>query len=135
MLAIHRAFQVDARIAYESLNYIITSRLLPSTPTSNELKCSTQIYLDKVCVTYVVFATKDPAFISVSDISELEKTMTAIVQRTNNGLSETATHAAQTLIWKAVGAAIPDVAEGWTRLLRHPVFDNAGPINKARIGR
>lgn len=39
--------------------------------------------------------------------------------------SAKATHAIQTLLWKA----------GWNSLLCHSVFENAGPINKARIGR
>ena len=135
MQAIHRTRQADTKIAYDSLKYLITSRLLPEVATSNESEDSVQVYLEKACITYIHFATKDPASISVAEINELEKILNAAIQKTTRSLSETATHAAQTLMWKAVGASNPGIAERLTALLRHPLFDNAGHLNKARIGR
>jgi hypothetical protein len=104
-------------------------------PASCEPENSIQIYLEKACVTYVFVTATDLGSISVAEIDELEKTFTVIARKSKHGLSQAATHAAQTLMWKAVGMSTPDMAERWLGLLRHPLFDNAGHINKARVGR
>ncbi|KAF4551924.1 Meiosis protein SPO22/ZIP4-like protein [Elsinoe fawcettii] len=53
--------------------------------------------------------------------------------------SEQATHAAQTLLWKATEAASeanhPDIAEKWCRLSAHRLFAKAGNTNKIKIAR
>ncbi|OBT69660.1 hypothetical protein VE03_00976 [Pseudogymnoascus sp. 23342-1-I1] len=54
-------------------------------------------------------------------------------------LSASATHAAQTLLWKRIESNYGDgnyeAAEDWCRLAMHRVFEQAGDLNKAKIVR
>ena len=91
-------------------------------------------YVETACVTMTLFVSTDKDT-DGDDVDQLDQTFDSIVQLGGNALSAKATHATQTLIWKASGMCNANLADKWCVLLRHPLFDNAGQINKARIGR
>ena len=135
MQTLHVARRVSVEAACFALSELITARLLDDLPNDEDTESSLPIYIEKACVTYVYFASNDPNSISSSLIDQLQHTLELIIRRTGRTLSPKATHAAQTLIWKATGEANADSADRWCELLRNPLFDSAGQINKARIGR
>lgn len=84
------------------------------------------------------------SWISTSDahagnaLEQLQDTFD-LVHESNFSLSAPATHAAQTLLWKKVEAAVgqeqDDTAEAWCRLCLHPLLEKAGAQNKVKITR
>ncbi|KAF2741108.1 SPO22-domain-containing protein [Polyplosphaeria fusca] len=75
----------------------------------------------------------DNGFESLREICDLTQ------RNTRAPLSAPAAHAAQTLLWKMVEAAHNQEnfaeAEAWCSLCLHPLFDNAGTLNKSKIAR
>ena len=134
MQAIHQARRVDNDIAYSALKELITRRLLPNLSDNEDDDITLHEYLETACVTYTLFAT-DHGTASRTTVSDLQKTFDAIVQRSRAPLSPKATHAAQTLIWKASGAADPKLAEVWCNLMQHSLFDRVGHVNKSKVAR
>jgi hypothetical protein len=134
MHTIHRAHKVSIEVACSALQQLITNRLLNDLPQDGYVQNCTLEHIEKACVTYVHFASSDPRG-GLSTIDGLQAVLYVVVQRSGKVISAKATHAAQTLIWKAAGAGDPKMADRWCRLLRHPVFDGAGHINKAKIAR
>ena len=134
MQTIHRARRVSAETACNAIRRLITERLLQDLTDEGDTGSSNIDYMEKACVTYTLFASTDLRE-SRAATDALRNTLDAVVQRRNNVLSPKATHAAQTLMWKAVGASDPETAEVWCTLLRHPLFEAAGQTNKARIAR
>nr|POE46882.1 hypothetical protein CFP56_00214 [Quercus suber] len=124
--------------ALSGLHDLIVKRLLPDLDSEVSLDSSSWIRVEKAVVTYVMFATADSKEPKSERMSNLKLLLDFIQHRCQQPVSTEATHAAQTLMWKAMGA-IPEsdaaTAEGWCLLLRHPIFANAGRINKARIWR
>lgn len=135
MQATHRARRVSVELACHGLGELITARLLEDLPHDGDAGSSIPDYIEKACVTYALFATSGPESAPLFVIDGLQKTLDMIVKRSSRAMSPKATHATQSLIWKAASAADPDAADRWCDLLRHPLFDGAGQINKARIGR
>lgn len=84
-------------------------------------------------------------WISISDahtenaLEQLQQNFDLLVQEANFSLSAPATHAAQTLLWKKVEAAMSqgtdDSTEAWCRLCLHPILQKAGTQNKVKIVR
>ena len=135
MKAVRLVRRASPEVACHALKELITSRLLPDLPTDQEPANFVHDCIEKACVTYILFTTSDQGTISVSTFDGLQTALNAIAQRSNHGFSAKATHAAQTLIWKVTGSASGDVADRWCAILRHPLFESAGQMNKARIGR
>lgn len=135
MQSIHRVRKASVETACNALGELITVRLLPDMSAVQQTENSLPNWVEKTCVTYTLFATSDPEAARKFALSGLENALNAIAQHSNTTFSSKATHAAQTLIWKAAGAADTDTADRWCALLRHPLFDSAGQANKARIGR
>ena len=135
MQTIHRVRKVDVDAACLALGKLISGRMPPNIAADQSNAPPIQDYLERACISQVLFATSSPGVARQFAIDQLHQTFNAIVQRSNSLFSPQATHAAQTLIWKAAAASDPDTAERWFVLLRHPLFDGAGQVNKARIGR
>ena len=135
MQSIHRVRHVSLEAACHAIWKLVTTRLLPDLSAASETEVIFQTWIEKACVTYTLFATSSIDATSDFVIAGLEDTLNAVVQRSNTAFSPKATHAAQALIWKAAGTADPDTGDRWCRLLRHPLFDGAGQVNKARVGR
>ena len=117
------------------LGELIVTRLLPDASANAAAEETSRLRVEKSCVTYTLYATSDPAAAWSFAIDGLQGILDAIVQRMEDGLSAKATHAAQSLMWRVAGTAGQEIADRWFSLLRHPLFDGAGQINKARIGR
>ena len=135
MRAIHRIQRVNTQVALDALAELTTTRLLTDVPADRDADTPLQDRVEKVCVTYVLFATTAPGAASFQAIDGLLATLDAVAQRSKKPFTAKATHAAQTLLWKAAGAAESEIADRWCIILRHPLFESAGHINKARIGR
>ena len=135
MQAVHQVRRMNVEIACQALAELMATRLLPDLSAGEEATGAIQTYVEKACVTYTLFATSDPESARDFAISGLSSLFDAISESSYNSLSARATHAAQTLIWKATGAADCESADKWCNLLRHPLFHSAGKVNKARIGR
>lgn len=131
----HRMRQISVHSTLRLLAQLICSRLLVDLPTDDVPDDEAYVRLEKAVVTYTLFATaqndSQPA-VTADDIASL---LDAIHQRSKRPLSAEATHASQTLIWKATGAVSGEASESWCQLLQHDIFDGAGLVNKARIGR
>lgn len=138
MTRIHWVRKRDLEVACSALAELVKKRLVPD-PTADPIDQSqmslVQSRIEKVCVTYTLFATSDAAASSISAIGGLQATLDSIAQRSDMTFSAKATHAVQALVWKT--ATTPDSAstETWYALLRHPLFNGAGQANKAKIGR
>lgn len=135
MQAIHRARRASVETACRAIAEMISARLLPDLLAAQETTSKVHLQVETALVTYVHFATSDPQSAERFAIDGLGGLLNAITQSLDGRLSPKAIHAAQTLIWKAAGAADAHSAERWFGLLRHPVFDGAGHVNKAKIGR
>ena len=94
-----------------------------------------QTWLEKALVAYVLLATSQPSTSSQA----LPKDLTALLDTMRNSgyprLSTKATHAMQTLLWKASTKLSNVDAYRWCQTMTHPAFDNAGRVNKGCIGR
>lgn len=135
MQTIHRVQKVDREVARQALVNLITTRLVDDFP---EEQCETAACLGRIeqaTITYTLSVSNEPSEASPGSVAELQKLFDVIHQ--HNGLIFTAkaTHAAQTLIWKAAASSETDLAAAWSALLQHPLFESAGQINKTKIGR
>lgn len=135
MQSVHRVRKIHPEIACHALSELITSRLLPDLTATQKTESGLHSWVEKSCVTYTLFATSNIEGNRNFAIDGLEHVLNAIMQRFSNSLSPKATHAAQALIWKAAGDAGADTAQRWCSLLQHPLFNGAGNVNKAKIGR
>lgn len=135
MQAIHKTRRRHVGCAIAALKELIIDRLVPDANASQDDNDPAQERLERASVTYTLFASdqsEQPASALIASFAVMFDTLS----RHNLAFTAKATHAAQTLIWKATGAADDEeVASAWCRLLRHPIFDSAGQLNKARIGR
>lgn len=133
MKVLRQASKVASPSSLTALAELIHTRLLPELRDTHEKDNTIQCWLEKATVAYILCA-KSPAstpqeFSVVGTRELLDHIKSEIPALCFTGK---ATHAAQTLIWQA--ATGPNTGE-WLHLLRHPVFDNAGHLNKARVGR
>lgn len=96
-----------------------------------------QPWLEKVVVTRVwISVTEQP---SIEGASKLHGIFNEVLQATGRPFTSQATHAAQSLIWKCIDAKPNAQHDGgsdiWCRLACHPLFANAGDLNKSALGR
>lgn len=134
MHSIHKVKKVDVQIALDALQRLICGRLVQDLETAMQPE-QVNDWLEKAIVTYVMFVTSQQGREPSGTISTLLEMFNMIAQASSEALSTKATHALQTLIWKASSATDGKSSGPWLELLRHPLFDSAGMINKARIGR
>jgi hypothetical protein len=92
-------------------------------------------WVEKSCVTYTLFVTSDSQETQNLSVQWLQGIYDAIAQALNGPLPPRATHATQALIWKAAGVDHTELADKMHGLLRHPLFNSAGQLNKAKISR
>lgn len=128
MRAMRQAMHISPASTLTALKVFICSRLAPEVRTSTTEDTAMKTWLEKATVTYMMFATSSPKV----DVVAIKELLDEISSTHQVLFSAKATHAAQTLLWKVAG----DV-ETWTscQLLQHPLFFNAGHLNKARVGR
>ncbi|OQO09159.1 hypothetical protein B0A48_06050 [Cryoendolithus antarcticus] len=131
---IYGARKAHVQACLSSLDQLIRNRLLPDLTTAMETD-ELHTWLEKAAVTYTSVCTAN-AFTSVGEpVAMLTALFDAIVHATQSPVSAKATHTIQTLIWNASSKSTGEDTKSWLQLLRHPLFDSAGVVNKARIGR
>lgn len=134
MRSVYKVKKLNFLAAYNALEQMISSRLLPdmdSTMDSDQVKD----WLQKTIVTYTslgVTATKDDIPLVLEKMSQM---FDSIMQWSADVLSPRAAHAMQALIWKASKDADASTADVWLALLQHTIFSNVGAINKAKVAR
>jgi len=134
MQTIHKARRYSQRCASTTLLEIIEHRLIQDIATSDGPDNPARDRLEKAIVTFVLFMTTQCEQVPDSQLAETCALFDMLSQNKID-LSPKATHAAQTLIWGAAGTSNPEISSEWCTTLLHPVFDRAGQVNKARIGR
>lgn len=76
---------------------------------------------------------------SATSTEALNQLMVTINMRMSHQMSDKATHAAQTLLWKHIDACTKAEdwagAESWSKLTMHPLLSNTGDLNSAKIAR
>ncbi|EMC95490.1 hypothetical protein BAUCODRAFT_123922 [Baudoinia panamericana UAMH 10762] len=135
MQTLHEARHDSTQCALAALQQLIVSRLLVNiAPDGNddEMACE---WLERATVTYVLFATTLPEQASNPLTNSMLPLFDTIFNRTKRSFSPEATHTAQTLLWKKANIVSGDDIGVICRLLSHSLFDSAGQVNKARIGR
>lgn len=135
MQTIHRARKVSLETACDALRHFITKRLINDLSRDEHTEDSHFEYVEKACVTLVHFCSSNSSVADQASIDGLKEALDSVARHCGRALSAKATHAAQTLIWKASSASESGITDRWCSLLRHPLFDSAGHVNKARIGR
>lgn len=118
-----------------ALKMFVSLRLLPEIQGGAQDDALLQAWLEKTTIAFILFATSASAEIPSSSPSEIQDLLDTIQAHNNVPFSAPATHAAQALIWKAIDAEDSTLSPVLHELLRHPLFDNAGHLNKGRIGR
>jgi hypothetical protein len=96
-----------------------------------------QQWVEKAVITRVWFSTGGtPADDVLENLHELFDTVN---QRSKTVFTAPAAHATQTLLWKRVEAASKQEqtceAESWCKLCLHPLFENSGAQNRAKVTR
>ncbi|TKA83433.1 hypothetical protein B0A55_00323 [Friedmanniomyces simplex] len=135
MQTINKLSRISLQSTLVALTDFVVTRLLPDCMPDDAEDGRRSDRLERAIVTYVMFVTASnelPAFDAAAGVKFI---LDEVSHRTKRTLSAKATHAAQTLIWKKAGAPNAECVEEWCRLLRHAVFESAGQMNKARIGR
>lgn len=122
-------------VASSTSGDFITSRLLPEAMADGNPNTEVLTWIEKACVTYTSFVTRDAQGTQQVTIDWLHMVFDATAKTLRGGFPSRATHAMQALIYKASGTGDTNMAKKWLAMLRHPVFDTAGPLNKAKIGR
>ena len=96
-----------------------------------------QVWVEKVVVTRIwIVVSEEPMPDAAQRLSDL---LDETWGTTGRLFSAEATHAAQSLMWKMIeaapGAPQERTSDTWCRLARHAIFDNAGELNKSKLGR
>lgn len=96
-----------------------------------------QTCVEKVTVTRIwIVVTGRPTLESTMKLQEL---LDEILGTTGKPFSSEASHAAQSLMWKLIDPHLGQLQESdpgtWCRLACHAIFQKAGELNKAKLGR
>ncbi|KAI1006471.1 hypothetical protein K3495_g1756 [Podosphaera aphanis] len=94
-------------------------------------------YYERILITRIWMA------VGYKDIDDgtliLQTFFSKLVAKIKKPISAAATLAAHTLLWKKIESNYAktsyDIAEKWCRLATHPIFENSGEVNMARISR
>ncbi|KAK0875733.1 sporulation-specific protein 22 [Friedmanniomyces endolithicus] len=135
MQTVNKLRRISLHSALVGLTDFITTRLLPDCVPDDAVDERRSDRLERAIVTYVIFVTTSDELPARDTAAGVKFILDEVSHRTTRTLSARATHAAQTLIWKKTGAADAESSDEWCQLLRHAVFESAGHMNKAKIGR
>ncbi|KAF2096421.1 SPO22-domain-containing protein [Rhizodiscina lignyota] len=126
---IHRLKTISPCHAVTALDDLLELRLVEVSDKAE--------WIEKAMITRIWISTLNPddgtALRSLQDF--LEIAFRVLRQPPN----VTATHAAQTLLWKRIESAFAaghfDFAESWCQLAMHKLLENCGDINKSKVAR
>jgi hypothetical protein len=135
MKSINRVNTASHEAACRALGDILTSRLLPDVTSGGDTDQQIFKWVEQVCVTYALYVTQNSQRTLHVTIEWLQGAYDATSQALNGTFSTKATHAIQALVYKASTTDDANIADKWLEILRHPLFNNAGQVNKTKIGR
>ncbi|KAK5174967.1 sporulation-specific protein 22 [Saxophila tyrrhenica] len=107
--AIHRVRKISPAVASDALEQLITARLVPD--LTGETEDSSKEWTEKACVTLVLVVTGENTLPVEDAVERLRRVFTVTANSSGLAFSPKATHATQTLIWKKMGLASPEIAE------------------------
>ncbi|KAK5112103.1 hypothetical protein LTR62_004445 [Meristemomyces frigidus] len=136
MQVVHRLKRISVRSSLASMWDLIDRRLLSACQEHEGSDETALSRLETAVVTFTMFSTTaDTQSSSQDTIAGITDLLDMIHKAHGRSLSSKAAHATQTLIWKRAGAEEETATDAWFVLLRHPLFDSVGQLNKGRIGR
>lgn len=127
---IHRLKELNAELAGKALDGLFELRLL------NEP--DKEAWLERALITRIWIAVS-----SVKDgdhaLRQMQTLLDNIHRAFRQPVSSTATHAAQTLLWKRIESSFTasnyETAESWCRIASHAMFKKCGELNRCKIER
>ncbi|CAK1355183.1 unnamed protein product [Cercospora beticola] len=135
MQAASKAYHTFPDIAISAMQIFAMDRILPEMASAGDRADQVKDWLEKATITCTLWASRQMIETGKYLSDKLLLLYDQIQQRQSEPFTTKATHAAQTLIWKAVDGSVNAASGGCCQLLRHPLFCNAGHVNKGRIGR
>jgi hypothetical protein len=130
-----KASQIAPAQTLSALKVLVSHRLLPDMQADANTQPLLQAWLEKTTVAFILFATSVSAEVSAVHDADIQNLLDTIQEHNNVPFSAPATHASQALIWKAIEMCDDKSISSLQKTMRHPLFDNAGHLNKGRIGR
>ncbi|KAI5369758.1 putative meiosis specific protein Spo22/ZIP4/TEX11 [Septoria linicola] len=130
-----KANETAPETTLSALRMLILQRILPEATNLHSEAGHIYEWLEKATITYAMYVTTHMVTTGTDYVSDLTSLFDAIEKIGAALFSAKATHAAQTLLWRATNGPNDAAARICCRLLRHPLFENSGYVNKARIGR
>ena len=135
MQTIRKAHELQPNVAIAALQYLIVERILPEVSGLQGASDQVNVWLEKASITFALYATNRIIAAGENHVDGLLSLFDKLKKQPGVHFTAKATHAAQTLIWKATSVPDSTVAQQCCLLLQHALFENAGYINKGRIGR
>jgi hypothetical protein len=129
-----KASQVARAPTLSALRVFLNTRLLPEIQADVENQ-SLQAWLERTTVAFIMLAISTSAKNLQGLETEIQDLLDTVQAHHNVLFSASAAHAAQALIWKAMDTCDSRSAASLHETIRHPLFENAGHLNKGRIGR
>lgn len=135
MQTIRKALSASVASALTALRSFIDLRLVPELESEQPARKAAQTWLEKATISYIMYATTKRPGPKEEMLDDLQEVLDSVARGSEIKFTTKATHAAQTLLWKAIGDSDAGMTYSWCHLLKHALFENAGSLNKARIGR
>lgn len=135
MQTLRKAEQLVGGTALRALGEFICDRILPEVRAAHAKEPQIVEWLEKATITFILTATTSKEVSFVAQYPALKEILDRITQANGVQFSTRATHAAQTLLWKATGGLNEPIPFECCKLLQHQVFELSGHMNKSRIGR
>jgi hypothetical protein len=125
---LHKLRKLSPKFTSKALDELLSLRLLAS---------GKEEWIERATIMRIwIVTSEDNGDETIADLTEL---LDSIMRSTKNPFNASATHAAQTLIWKQIETAFEaqkyNTAQAWCRLALHNLFAKGGEFNKAKICR
>ena len=135
MKFIYRVNTASHKAACTTLGDLLTSRLLLDVTTGGGWDNQVLKWVEQICVTYALYVTRDSHRALYVTVDWLQDAYNATSHALKDIFSAKATHAIQALVYKVSATDDANIADKWLEILRHPLFKNAGPVNRTIISR
>lgn len=142
LMTIHSLMQMIDKVKHISVEssltaimHLVNTRLLPELLSGDANDAVALGRLETAAVTFTLFVTEPIEHGEQDGPVSLGAFFESIHQLRSRAFSVKATHAIQTLVWKRAGLQTTESASDWWKILRHPLLESAGHLNKGRIGR
>lgn len=127
---LHKLRKLSPKLTCKALDELLAFRLVEN-GKEEWIECAT--------IMRIWITTSQGKRSSDEAINELTEVLDCVKRSIKNPFNGPAAHAAQTLIWKHIEAAIEgnqhDDAQRWCQLALHPVFEKCGEFNRSKLHR